>query len=175
MSVVWGAVADHQGYIDFDSAGDQGATFTLYFPITRETLPEEVHQPGSLIHGSGEKVMVVDDVADQGRIACEVLTALGYDAVAVSSGEEALAKLRDTPFDLVVLDMVMATGMDGLETFRRIRDEHPEQRAIIASGFAETDRVREAQRMGAGSYVRKPYTIRSLGEAVQKELSKITA
>jgi CheY-like chemotaxis protein len=117
--------------------------------------------------------MVVDDVVDQGRVACEVLTTLGYVAFAVTSGEEAIESLAERPVDLVVLDMVMAGGMDGLETFRKLRESHPEQRAIIASGFAETDRVREAQALGAGGYVRKPYTIQSLGKAVRAELDRV--
>lgn len=72
--------------------------------------------------------------------------------------------------DLVVLDMIMAPGMDGLETFRRIRARSPDQRTIIASGFSETDRVREAQLLGAGTYIQKPYTIASIGGAVQEAL-----
>jgi len=175
MSVVWGAVADHRGYIDVDSAGDQGATFSLYFPTSREPLLEESDQNVDHIHGNGEMVMVVDDVGEQGRVACEVLTTLGYRAISVTSGEEAIEKLGQIPVDLVILDMVMAGGMDGLETFRKVHEAYPQQRAIIASGYAETDRVREAQALGAGPYVRKPYTLRSLGAAVRTELDRVPA
>jgi len=79
--------------------------------------------------------------------------------------------LSDQSVDLVILDMIMDPGIDGLETYIRILESHPNQRAIIASGFSETDRVREAQRMGAGIYVKKPYTLEKLGVAVRKALT----
>jgi DNA-binding NarL/FixJ family response regulator len=68
--------------------------------------------------------------------------------------------------------MIMPPGMDGLETFRRILAMNPEQRAIIASGFSETHRVREAQRLGAGKYVKKPYTVETIGLAVRSEFDR---
>jgi PAS domain S-box-containing protein len=73
---------------------------------------------------------------------------------------------------LVVLDMIMDPGMDGLDTYRKIIELHPRQKAIIVSGFSETDRVLEAQALGAGSYVRKPYILEKLGLAVRKELER---
>jgi DNA-binding NtrC family response regulator len=66
----------------------------------------------------------------------------------------------------------MEPGIDGLETYKRIISNHPRQRAIIASGYSETERVREAQKLGAGKYVKKPYTIDKIAMAVKAELSK---
>ena len=60
--------------------------------------------------------------------------------------------------------------MDGLETYQQAIAINPEQKAIIASGFAETDRVREVQRLGAGQFIKKPYTIEAVGLAIKKEL-----
>jgi YesN/AraC family two-component response regulator len=61
--------------------------------------------------------------------------------------------------------MIMDPGMDGLETWRHIIQRHPNQRAIIASGYAETDKVKTAQQLGAGEYLKKPYMINTLGKA----------
>ena len=80
--------------------------------------------------------------------------------------------LKASPFDLVVLDMVMPDGIDGLETFQRIREIRPGQKAIIASGYAESERVSAALEMGAGAYVRKPYTLEVIGLAIRKELDR---
>ena len=66
----------------------------------------------------------------------------------------------------------MEPGIDGLETYRRILEIQPGQKAIIVSGFAKTDRVETAQELGAGEYVKKPYVIEKLGMAVRKELDK---
>ena len=60
--------------------------------------------------------------------------------------------------------------MDGLDTYAKILEIHPHQRAIIVSGFSETKRVSQAQALGAGAYVKKPYVLEKLGLAARKEL-----
>jgi len=62
--------------------------------------------------------------------------------------------------------------MDGLDTYRKIIEIHPGQKAIIASGFSETDRVKEVQGLGAGVYSRKPFLLEKIGLAVKEELEK---
>ena len=62
--------------------------------------------------------------------------------------------------------------MDGLETYKAILEVHPGQKAILASGFSETDMVKEAQRLGAGKYLKKPYTFEKIGLAVKEEFEK---
>ena len=114
--------------------------------------------------------MVVDDIEEQREIASRLLVKLGYSAASVSSGEEAVDYLKDNPADLLVLDMIMDPGIDGLETYKRILDFRPNQKAIIASGFSATDRVKKDQKMGAGAYIKKPYTLEKLGIAVKTEL-----
>jgi len=171
MAVVWGAVQDHGGYIDVTSVERQGARFNLYFPATRrETDGGDQPAPIAAWQGKGESILVVDDVPEQRRIASDLLTHLGYQVEAAASGEEAVELLRARPVDLVVLDMIMAPGMDGLDAFRAIKTMYPAQRAVIASGYSETDRVREALALGAGPYVKKPYTWITLGQAVKTAL-----
>ena len=101
------------------------------------------------------------------------MSQLGYSVKTAESGEQALDLLKRDPVDLVVLDMIMVPGIDGLETYERIIELRPKQKAIIASGYSETDRVKKAQRLGAGRYVKKPYTVRKIGLAVKGELAKL--
>jgi PAS domain S-box-containing protein len=171
MAVVWGTVKDHKGYIDIESSLGKGTTFTLYFPVTRKLL-FETKRLKSIEHfmGKGESVLVVDDVEDQREIASEMLEKLGYSVRSVSSGEKAVDYMKTHSADLLVLDMIMDPGMDGLETYKHILKHHPKQKAIIASGFSETELVKEAQRLGAGVYVKKPYTIEQIGMAAHREL-----
>ncbi len=68
--------------------------------------------------------------------------------------------------------MIMDPGIDGYETYKRILKYYPDQKAIIVSGFAETDRVKEAQRLGAGAYVKKPFLLGKIGLAVRDELDR---
>lgn len=68
--------------------------------------------------------------------------------------------------------MIMYPGMDGLEMYQRILAINPQQKAIIVSGFSETDRVKKAVELGAGAYVRKPYVLERIGFAIRCELKK---
>ena len=173
LAVVWGTVKDHHGYIDIRSEVGRGTTFTLYFPVTRETMAkDQAAVPLSAYTGHDEAILVVDDVAGQRELATEMLSRLKYRVHAVSSGEEAVEYLARGKADLVVLDMIMDPGIDGLETYERILELNPSQKAVIVSGFSETDRVKRAQELGAGAYVRKPYVMETLGLAVRKELDR---
>ena len=173
MAVVWGTVKDHKGYIDVQSAEGKGTTFTLYFPVTRKEISgKEKALPMEEYIGKGESILVVDDVEDQREIASRILNKLGYSVTSVSSGEEAVDYMKDNSADLLVLDMIMDPGIGGLETYKKILELHPGQKAIIASGFSETDHVKEAQRLGAGKYIKKPYTLEKIGLAVKEELEK---
>ncbi len=154
MAVVWGTVKDHNGYIDVESTEEKGTTFTLYFPVTRKSVEERSEISLKDYMGKGEAILIVDDVEEQRQIASGMLKELGYSVVSVSSGEEAVEHLKTNKVDLLVLDMIMDPGMDGLETYKKILELHPGQRAIIASGFSETDRVKEVQRLGAGAYTK---------------------
>jgi|GEM_PF-3282303 len=171
MSVVWGAVQDHNGYIDVTSSEGYGTTFEFYFPMTRESITdEEAAPPLEEYIGNGETVLVIDDIREQRKIAQKILEKLGYTVNTVASGEEAIDYFKYNIPDIIVLDMIMDPGIDGLETYRRILEICPGQKAIIASGFSETERVRGAQRLGAGAYIKKPYTIENIGLAIKKEL-----
>ncbi len=175
LAIVWGTVKDHNGYIDVQSIEGRGTTFTLYFPVTKERVREDAKQIVIEQYiGHGELVLVVDDIQDQRAVAVSILERLGYQANSVSSGEEAVEYLKNNKVDILVLDMIMEPGIDGLETYRQIIDINPHQKAIIVSGFSETDRVKEAQKLGAGAYVKKPYVMEKIGLAIQDELLKVT-
>jgi two-component system cell cycle sensor histidine kinase/response regulator CckA len=173
MTVIWGTVKDHNGCIDVQSHIEEGTTFKLYFPATREKSKKD-HPAFSIedYGGKGESILVVDDAEDQREIASDMLKRLGYSVISVSSGEEAIQYLENHSADCIILDMIMDPGIDGFETYRRILVFHPGQKAIIASGFSETDRVKEALKLGAGAYIKKPYLLEKIGTAVRMELDK---
>jgi len=172
LAVVWNTVQDHGGYINVRS-GDKGTVFELYLPVTRQTVVNEKEEtPLEDYLGHGERILVVDDEERQREIACRMLTKLGYTAEAVSSGQEAIEYLKEKPVDLIVLDMVMPKGINGRETYEKIIKIHPGQKAVIASGFSETEEVKMAQKLGAGKYIKKPYILEKIGLAVREELEK---
>jgi PAS domain S-box-containing protein len=172
MSVVWGTVKDLNGFMDVKSTPGKGSEFRLYLPITRqdfiqkeETVPKETYM-------GNKTILVVDDVEEQRVIASQMLKKIGYSVGTVSSGEEAIDHLETNQVDLLILDMLMEPGMDGLETYKEIIKKHPKQKTIIASGYSETSRVKEAQKLGVGEYIKKPYTMEKIGIAVKTELNR---
>ncbi|HNS57022.1 MAG TPA: response regulator, partial [Smithellaceae bacterium] len=173
LAVVWGTVKDHNGYIDVHSEPGEKTVFTLYFPVTRDEM-EKVKKAVSPVSymGKGQSILVVDDVKEQRELATNMLEKLGYQVSAVTGGEQAIEYLQSRQADLVVLDMIMEPGMDGMETYQRIVQMKPQQKTIIVSGFSETERVKNAQEMGAGAFLRKPYILEKIGLAVKNELER---
>jgi len=172
MAVVWGTIKDHHGYLEVQSQPGKGSVFTIYFPSTPEKV--EQHEAPFTIDeykGNGEKILVVDDVKEQREIAAKILERLGYFVDTVSSGEEALEYLKSKGVDLLVLDMIMNPGIDGLETYKRVLELNPCQKAVIASGYSDTDRVKEALRIGAASYIKKPYLLKKIGVVIKEALT----
>jgi signal transduction histidine kinase/ActR/RegA family two-component response regulator len=174
MMVVWGTVTDHEGHLDVRSSLGKGTTITVFFPSLEDNeqdvqLLEKVSQ--AITPGDGESILLVDDLPDQRLLGKEILSSLGYRVEAVSSGEEAVAFLQYGSVDLVLLDMVMDPGMDGVETFLKIRKIRPDQRVIIVSGYCETEKMRKALQLGVRAFIKKPYTLEEIAETVNRELS----
>jgi CheY-like chemotaxis protein len=172
MAVVWGTMKDHHGFIDMNSQTGHGTVVTLYFPMTHlkqtQSFPS---QDLDRLKGQGQMILVVDDMESQRDIATHLLTKLGYRVETAASGEAAIIRIAESPFDLVVLDMIMEPErLDGLDTYQKIVKLRPGQKAIIASGYAENDRIKEAYALGVDSYVKKPYTIDRIGLAVREQL-----
>lgn len=173
LSIVWGTVKDHQGYVDVQSEPGKGSIFTIYLPATRQ-VPKPLQETPSRdsYKGKGESVLLVDDLPEQREVAEGLLSRLGYSVKTLASGEEAVAYLKKHEADVLVLDMLMEPGIDGLETYQRILKINPKQKAIIVSGYTETDRVKQALELGASAFIRKPYLIDNISTAIRKALSE---
>jgi two-component system cell cycle sensor histidine kinase/response regulator CckA len=169
MSVVDAVIKDHNGYIDMATKVGQGTSFFIYLPVCRETSGIV---DTNLIPGGHEKILVIDDDEIQRKVSEQLLTKLGYKVLTAESGERAIEILTIDPHDLLVLDMIMPSGIDGTETYRRVLEINPSQKAILVSGFSESNRVFEAQRLGVGAFVKKPLTKNSLAAAVRTELDR---
>ncbi len=174
MTVVWGTVKDHDGFLDVQSRAGRGTTLTVFLPAAKDAEDDQPEFTKSnqqtIIRGQGEHILLVDDSPEQRSLGHSILTTLGYRATTVPCGKEAVAMLAEHHFDLILLDMIMEPDMDGLDTFRQIRTLNPGQKVIIVSGYSETKRIREALREGVRSVVKKPFTLQEIAAAIQKEL-----
>ncbi len=172
LTVVWGTIEDHNGGIDIVSTPSTGTTIDIYLPVSTEKISPAEKEPPVELLGRHQTILVVDDEDHQRDIACAILKRLQYQVYAVAGGEAAVAFMQTQKVDLVVLDMILTGGIDGFETYKQILELHPGQKAIIASGFSETDRVQKTHALGAGICIRKPYTLQQLSIAVWKELQE---
>ena len=171
LAIVWGTLKDHGGYVDVQSQEGEGTTFTLYFPATNQEMLSEISNPKTNhFAGNGESILIIDDEKLQRDLCTSYLKKLGYAVQSVSSGEAAIEYLQNNSADLLIMDMIMLGGIDGFETYKKIIEIHPGQKAIIVSGFTESEHVKNAQSLGAGAYLKKPYTLEKLGMAVKHEL-----
>lgn len=170
LAVVYGIVKDHKGYYDIFSNEGEGSEFVLYFPVS--TVTDSISRIEAKDFSGTESVLVVDDNEDQLQIAYDLLSSQGYNVSKAQHGHEAVEFLKNNKVDIVLLDMIMEKDYDGLDTYRDILKIHPAQKAIIISGFSATDRVNEMQDLGAGEYVRKPFSMATLGSAVRNELDR---
>lgn len=168
LSVVWGVVKDHNSYLDVNSRMGKGTTFSIYFPVTSDegSTPKDkdVNLQGS------ETILVIDDNEDQRELAERLLSSFGYIVISMENGRAGIEYLKKHKVDLIILDMIMEDDFDGLDTFEKIIDSYPDQKVILASGFSETERVKKAQNLGAGRYVRKPFTREEIGRAIRESL-----
>lgn len=171
MTVIWDTVNHHDGYIEVDSRQNQGTTIAIYLPKADQLAPKAENAAiEEDLTGRGERILIVDDVAEQREIATAIFKRLGYMVDAVPSGESALAYLKKQPVDLLLLDMIMEPGIDGLDTFKRVLSIYPAQKAVIASGYTKNDRVCSALELGA-SFVHKPYCLEEIARAVKTTLN----
>ena len=120
--------------------------------------------------GRGERILVVDDQKSQREIARRLLTRLGYEPLTAASGEEAVAIVRQTEVDLVLLDMIMDPGMNGCDTYRRILEHAPGLKAIITSGYSSAEDINRALELGISQFIRKPYSLQELAQALSLEI-----
>ncbi len=168
LAVVWNTVEDHDGIIIVESSA-KGTRFQLYFPLSsrEETTlaSSEVVVTGS---SGNEQILVVDDEDHLRDIVSQMLENLGYNVHTVSSGEKALRFVKENKVDLIVLDMLMEPGMNGRETYKELLKLYPDQKAIVVSGFSESEDVKETLRLGAGGFIKKPYSMNDFGQAVRE-------
>lgn len=175
MTVVWGTIKDHGGFLDIESSPGKGTTISLFFPSSLKDVfvnQKETSDIKQLVRGTGQFILIVDDVEEQREIGISMLEKLGYRVEAVASGEKSVDFISNHHVDLVLLDMIMAPGMDGLDTYRKILEISPGQKAVIVSGYSEDERVREALELGIGAYLQKPYNMEQVSRVLRKELAE---
>jgi len=136
--------------------------------ITKNGVPPSA----TVIPRGTEKILVMDDDSLMLESLHNVLTGLGYQVICLGSGEKAVAYMENNCADLVLLDMLTDQGIDGTETYRRIRAIRPMQKAIMLSGYADPKNVSGIRNLGVETYLVKPVSVLLLATAIRAELDR---
>lgn len=178
LPFVYRVMLDHDGTITAAGAPGRGVDFSMFLPAVGAALDEPVRLRPD--YSGGETILLVDDHVEHRREAAAILVQLGYHVVECQDGRQAVQEFErsltgsgDERIDLAVIDLVLGDEFDGVEVFRKITEARPRQRAILASGFADTSRISEAKRMGMTRCIQKPYTSDILGKAVREALDEL--
>ena len=170
LSIVWNIVQDHKGWIEIKD-NKPGAVFEIYLPATLEAAsPHQDCGSAYSLRGNGETILLIDDQQEQNELMEKVLDSMGYTPYSVTSGEAGLAFLQNQPVDLVLLDMMMGDGLNGRETYERILQMYPQQKAIVISGYAKNEEIAKIKALGVTEFIEKPVTLDKIGHAVKKVL-----
>jgi DNA-binding NtrC family response regulator len=114
------------------------------------------------------KVLVVDDEIDFLETIVKRLNRKGIDTVGVASGEAAVEKIGETSFDVILLDIKMSGGMDGIDTLQEIKRLRPLAEVILLTGHGTVESSVEGMKLGAFDYVLKPARFEDLCEKITK-------
>jgi len=176
LSAVLGIVSGHGGLLSIRSGLGQGTCFRVLLPATEATDapgPTPAVRPATPTSEPGGRVLVVDDEASVRRVAVASLLRAGFEASAVGSGEEAVARFEQAPdaFDAVLLDLTMP-GMDGLETLAALHAIRPGLAAVLTSGFDASRVSSRLDTAGRARFLQKPYRADTLVGVLAEVLSQ---
>jgi PAS domain S-box-containing protein len=172
LAMVYGIVKNHGGYIMCYSEPGEGTLFKIYLPVIQlEIIEPEEGKKAEVIQGGRETILLVDDenaILDTGN---KKLTRYGYHVITAQSGEEAIEIIRnmDSSPDLVVLDLNMP-GMGGNKSLEILLEINPGIKVIIASGYSDSDHVKEARDSGAAGFIAKPYQLSDMLKRIREVL-----
>jgi len=174
MSAMLGIVRGHHGAILVDSKPGTGTTFKVLLPSSENTsqVKNKISTDSSGSDHAQGTIMVVDDEEHIREVACLMLEDAGFDTIAASNGEEAVALYRQHPekVDAVLLDMTMPK-MDGKVCFSELLNINPEVKVILSSGYSAQEIDKQFADHPPAGFIQKPYTPESLQQHVKQILS----
>ncbi len=169
LAAVYGAMESHRGDISVESTVGQGTTFTMLLPLSERTH-ESVKLPAHVSHFDGIRVLLAEDEHDVATATIAILEELGCKVTRVENGLEAVQAFALGPdaFDLVIVDHMMP-GLSGREALRKMREQSPNLRAIITSGYSN-EAVIEHENAETQHFLPKPFTAPQMSACLNRVL-----
>ncbi len=174
LSVVYGIITKHNGYILVRTAVGKGTCFTIFIKPSQGAMRMEGKKETMKTSQTGnETILLVDDERMVLELNAELLESMGYRTIIAISGNDALEiyKQRKHEIDLVLLDMIMP-GMDGKETFFALQQEQPDIKAFFISGYGMEEKFKLALERGALGLIQKPINIIEMSRRLANVFNK---
>ncbi len=170
LSSAYGIIKNHGGSIRVSSKPGKGTAFTIYLPASDKAIFTKEDVTGDIPKGT-ETILLVDDQEIVVNVSQEVLRELGYEVITALSGAEAIETFRRNKdrISLVILDMIMP-GMNGGETYIRLKEIDPRVRVILSSGYSRDGQAQAILEDGCQGFLQKPFDIIDLAKAVRDAL-----
>ncbi|MCG8615969.1 MAG: response regulator [Desulfobacterales bacterium] len=174
LATAYGIVKSHKGTFRVESRPGKGSVFMFYLPAAEGygdntcSYPEDASDETDQIVAGRGRILLVDDERGVIEVCSEMLETLGYEVLIAESGPEAITilKTETASVDLVILDMVMP-GMNGFETYEKIREISPDSRVLVCSGYSKEEEVMQMIEKGCDDYLYKPFDVAMLSEKLQ--------
>jgi PAS domain S-box-containing protein len=172
LSMVFGFLRQSGGHVNVYSEPGVGTTFRLYLPrAVTEALPDVVSDTRSVVAGTGETILVVEDNPAMRRVVLRQLRELGYRVLECDRAAAGLELLQREPVDLLLTDIVMPGGLDGVELARLALERWPALKVVLTSGFPEARINGNGEFLGSLQLLSKPYSKEELAAALQAALN----
>lgn len=169
LATSYSIIRNHGGLIDVKSRLGKGSAFFVYLPAVATEEERVVTAPAIVGTGRKGRVLVMDDEELIRNIVGIMLKELGHEVEFAENGEEALAKYRealssDRRFDIVILDLTVRGGLGGEEVIRELLLLDPEVKAVVSSGYIDSETIAEYESRGFSACLTKPYEVDALGD-----------
>ncbi len=177
LSTVYAIVRQHAGWVEVASAPAQGTTFDVFLPIAADGAAKQTHRngdaaPAPTLDGRGERILLVEDEPAVRRAAQMIIGRAGYSVTEAVDAVDALKQWSSAtePFDLLMTDMVMPNGTNGIELATQLRSQHPKLRVIISTGYSQELLQRNGNVVPGTRLLLKPFSSASLLRTIRESL-----
>ena len=172
LASAYGIVKNHGGLIEVRSVPGEGSSFNIYLPVSHKEVVDQIPHIPEMVTGS-ETILLVDDQPEIVDIGRAMLDELGYDVIAADGGHEAVEiyAREHERIDLVVLDVIMP-GMNGSQTFDRLKTIDPGVKVLLSSGYSIDGQAAEILNSGCDGFIQKPFNLNELSYKLREIISK---
>ena len=173
LSVVYGVVQNHGGFLSLESEVGRGTVFSVFFPRINAKAPTAARQRRERLPRGTENILIVDDELSICEIARDMLTGLGYTVFVAYDGKAGveLYRTRQATIDLILLDINMPI-MGGKEAFELLRKINPNVRIIVMTGYGRGVIETSMFSSDVNGFLQKPFEIETLAPKVREVLSE---